>query len=343
MLIGHYLNVQVEPFIMRLLAGSGWPGLACMQPRTCLGFQTTPAGPPLRLVRPLLQFEKSELRDYCVQSGLRWWEDPTNADALLTERNLVRKLYALAPDLVTRGPFSVPRLAPLIAAFSRQRALAERTASVALDHMAHSKAYRLNGAGAFLNITPEFKLLPPAVVKEILFRVAAPLSPQRDSTLFSRKCDLHDIAERVLLPEPFKQNVLGVEFSLKHGVLRVQRENWRRDIPPEDRVFEATAFWSDWTLLDNRFWLRWRLPIGHISPRLFSVTFLRDIAPAVDALQLDEREAKRLIGAGSLHPFLQFERLQNALSAETVIGFPTLDVTRNLETEWRMKGYEFEP
>ncbi|KAF2401464.1 hypothetical protein EJ06DRAFT_556029 [Trichodelitschia bisporula] len=48
----------------------------------------------VRVVRPLLGFEKARLRATCEFFGVRWWEDATNKDQTLTVRNAVRHIYA---------------------------------------------------------------------------------------------------------------------------------------------------------------------------------------------------------------------------------------------------------
>jgi tRNA(Ile)-lysidine synthase len=67
-LTAHHADDQVETVLMRVLEGSGPAGLAAMAPvNGCL-------------VRPLLPFQRSQLRRHLHDSGLQPWLDPANAD-----------------------------------------------------------------------------------------------------------------------------------------------------------------------------------------------------------------------------------------------------------------------
>lgn len=84
------------------VSGSGWP---C---NLCLGqgwsFDSSPtrmqsSSAPMqvesggiRIYRPLLGFSKSSLITTCIQNGVHWFEDATNADETLTIRNTIRHL-----------------------------------------------------------------------------------------------------------------------------------------------------------------------------------------------------------------------------------------------------------
>lgn len=82
--VGHSRDDQAETFLLRLLRGSGPQGLAGILPR---------AG---RVVRPLLDIPRSELRAYAAGRRLAFREDPTNQD-LEIPRNRVR--HELIPYL----------------------------------------------------------------------------------------------------------------------------------------------------------------------------------------------------------------------------------------------------
>ncbi|MDQ3349533.1 MAG: tRNA lysidine(34) synthetase TilS [Acidobacteriota bacterium] len=82
--VGHTRDDQAETFLLRLLRGSGARGLAGILPR---------AG---RIVRPLLETPRSELRTYAARRGLAFREDATNQD-LRIPRNRVR--HELLPYL----------------------------------------------------------------------------------------------------------------------------------------------------------------------------------------------------------------------------------------------------
>ena len=73
-MIGHHINDQIETFIIRLEANSGLDGLACMKNMTTI---ITDFG-KLNIIRPLLTFEKKDLKIVCKANDINWVEDPTN-------------------------------------------------------------------------------------------------------------------------------------------------------------------------------------------------------------------------------------------------------------------------
>ncbi|NDV19147.1 tRNA lysidine(34) synthetase TilS [Pseudodesulfovibrio sp. JC047] len=77
--LGHQLDDLSEDVVMRLIRGTGWPGLSGMT-----GFD-----PQRQLIRPLLMIPKSTLIAFVTKTGVQWREDATNADSNWT-RNRVR-------------------------------------------------------------------------------------------------------------------------------------------------------------------------------------------------------------------------------------------------------------
>ena len=81
MALAHHRDDQAETFLLRALRGSGPEGLAGMRPWRRCGRG--------RLWRPLLAVPRASLLDYARAQGLRWIEDPSNADTAL-DRNFLR-------------------------------------------------------------------------------------------------------------------------------------------------------------------------------------------------------------------------------------------------------------
>jgi tRNA(Ile)-lysidine synthase len=94
--VGHTADDQAETFLLRLLRGAGSRGLAAIRPR---------AG---RIVRPLLEVRRADLRSFIAEQSLRYREDASNAD-LQFARNRVR--HELIPVLESYSPGIVPVLA----------------------------------------------------------------------------------------------------------------------------------------------------------------------------------------------------------------------------------------
>ena len=82
--VGHTLDDQAETFLLRLVRGAGARGLSGIRPR---------AG---RVIRPLIEISRTELRDYSRRRGLVWREDSSNRDVTIP-RNRVR--HELIPYL----------------------------------------------------------------------------------------------------------------------------------------------------------------------------------------------------------------------------------------------------
>lgn len=82
--LAHHADDQVELFFLRLLRGAGGEGLAGMKWRA-----PSPADKRISLVRPLLDFSKSELLEFARENKIQFREDATNSTTNFL-RNRVR-------------------------------------------------------------------------------------------------------------------------------------------------------------------------------------------------------------------------------------------------------------
>ena len=82
--VGHTQDDQAETFLLKLMRGAGLTGLAGIYPRRG------------RVIRPLLDVSRAELRRDLAERGERWIEDETNED-LDNPRNRIR--HAVLPEL----------------------------------------------------------------------------------------------------------------------------------------------------------------------------------------------------------------------------------------------------
>jgi len=91
--VGHHLDDQAETILMRFVRGAGATALA--------GIRAAGPGP---FVRPLLEIERDEIREFVGRRGLPFRDDPTNRD-LRFDRNRVRRqlLPALTEALNPRA------------------------------------------------------------------------------------------------------------------------------------------------------------------------------------------------------------------------------------------------
>lgn len=134
LLTAHHREDQAETLLLRLLRGSGVRGLAAMRGLTPFM--------PGQLWRPLLKVPRRELRAYADAQGLRWIEDPHNAD-LRFARSLLRA--KIMPRLSERWPHAAE-------SFGRA-ADACADASLMLDELADADLHHITGA--------RFARLPP--------------------------------------------------------------------------------------------------------------------------------------------------------------------------------------
>ena len=101
--VGHTQDDQAETFLLKLMRGAGLTGLAGIYPRRG------------RVIRPLLDVSRADLRTYLVSKGAAWVEDETNED-LDNPRNRVRHRVLTELDRAAEGPTrpAIARAAGLI-------------------------------------------------------------------------------------------------------------------------------------------------------------------------------------------------------------------------------------
>lgn len=103
---GHNAEDQTETVLLALFRGTGPQGLAGMPARRALEGGVD-------LTRPLLRFERAEIRAYVQAAGLPYAIDPTNADASY-RRNAVRGALAALRPLFPGLDSAVSRAAELV-------------------------------------------------------------------------------------------------------------------------------------------------------------------------------------------------------------------------------------
>lgn len=127
LLTAHHQDDQAETFLLHALRGSGPRGLAGITEMRSCG-----AG---HVVRPLLSVSRAELATYAEGAGLRWLDDPANAE-LRFDRNFLR--HEVLPLLRSRWPAAAERLS--------QSARLSRGASELLDELGAADLERLGSS-----------------------------------------------------------------------------------------------------------------------------------------------------------------------------------------------------
>lgn len=329
---GHTLDDQVELFIMRFLMRSTRYGLAGMHPESFLSIRTPPDQYPIRLLKPLLTFRKQQLENYCLENNVQWVEDPSNRDVTLTKRNAIRALLA-SPDLPPA--FSPDNLIPFIAKLQeiRERTLSQAKLAYLQLRNAGDLYYK---QGTFtLKAVKVYEALPTDVKEQLTLLILSMVSPLSVEQLFYRRQAIHN---HVQLPLDRKRTLLDVSIFPTDGHLAFKRSRPRAQKSLEYSVYKATKDWSQWRLIDNRFWIRWKLPDTHersdcnINARILYSTanskatlskiFGSDIKPSY------ERQT---------HPLFMFDDPSDpyTLRSDLIIGYPTLGYCRGLNMEWQ--------
>ena len=97
LLVAHHAEDQAETFLLRLERGSGVDGLSAMHPESRLH--------GIRIIRPLLEINKSFLIEYLKSRNQKWIEDPTNYNEKYKRNSLraaLAKISAYEPALTQR-------------------------------------------------------------------------------------------------------------------------------------------------------------------------------------------------------------------------------------------------
>lgn len=176
--VAHTLEDQAETVLLRLARGSGLDGLAAMRPVASF---PAPGFERLRVVRPLLGFERAALRRVLEVRGEAWHEDPMNADERFA-RVRIRRAW---PELEALG--LVPaRIAATAQHLARARDALEEATREFLDGACRFDRDRILIDGARLAEAP------PEIGLRALAHILARLSGEAYRPRFERLQRLYD-------------------------------------------------------------------------------------------------------------------------------------------------------
>lgn len=91
LMIAHQSDDQVETFLMNLGRGSGLSGLAAIRPITYRD--------GVKIVRPLLNVSRAELRTWCDDNNVRYFIDEMNSDPKYTRVRIRQNRHLLSEQL----------------------------------------------------------------------------------------------------------------------------------------------------------------------------------------------------------------------------------------------------
>ena len=91
LLVAHQADDQIETFLMNLGRGSGLSGLAAMRPISVRD--------GVKIVRPLLNVWRHELKQYCDDNGIKYCTDAMNSDIKYTRVRIRQNRHLLVDAL----------------------------------------------------------------------------------------------------------------------------------------------------------------------------------------------------------------------------------------------------
>lgn len=272
LLVAHNLDDQIETFLQRLQMNStlfGLVGLRQLAPVPVL--PTGPHSQSLRMLRPLLPFSKREITATCVENGVPWFEDASNADISLTKRNLLRYLIGeYVPATINQRPeFACLSKENLLDSIDAVSATCQKFRSKAqnfADELTVEGVYIQNPAIIFTISRERLKDLGEEAFSQWLFQKIHKLSSSKHFHWSYAKI------ERGCVPRIFafagqvkadgisglKMTYLNVLFDIKGDVetlyFRLSPQPPQREkLGPE---YCLSVSDSSWILFDNLWWVK---------------------------------------------------------------------------------------
>ncbi|KAK4980869.1 hypothetical protein LTR66_010313 [Elasticomyces elasticus] len=342
--LAHHADDQAETVLMRLIrSASGFKGIkdTTLIPECEGHYGLYQSGSPLnamnkgggvaldkypmikiesggiQLHRPLLSYHKSELIATCKRAGIEWFEDSTNKDRTLTQRNTIRYLMN-----ERRIPLALGTAHMLdLAARSKER-YEKRDGTARQLFRACSIGLNLRSGKATVLVVPlntierirELSPSRPFAVQDmehvaalLVRRLLLLVSPQTEISLQDLSGAVNAIFPEVGIARSDAQrhtlNVACVQvtqlqdtiggdsssnmFSLSRANPAVAAKAQSLLLNPslaEDDSTPTGAKWTQWQLWDGRYWIRVRLPPHYLS---------RAISVAARFLEMEDLAALR--------------------------------------------------
>lgn len=148
---GHTLDDQAETVLYRFLRGAGTAGLSGIRPAT-----------DSRIIRPLLELRRDDIRRWLAERGIAWREDASNRN-LAIQRNRIRLQHL--PELAASLNPALPNVLAATAVWAQGE---EDYWSAELDRLA--PLYLIEKPETILIPTKPFLELPAAVQRRLLRR-----------------------------------------------------------------------------------------------------------------------------------------------------------------------------
>lgn len=325
-LVAHNLNDRLETFVQRLQMNSTLFGLGGLRPK--VGLPISPASPnEIMVYRPLLRFDKGQIRETCLQDNVLWFEDPTNADRNLTKRNLHRfMINEYIPVHVSKNPkleiVSKEKLSKTISAVDDALLVLEKCIFALDGYIRRWGSFKFDRGFACLSFSAPLNFwdsLQDPVSARWLYHIISPISSAKHLHWSYAKL------ERLAMPR-IKQFIRGEEklkiFTYLNVVFRLTKKEGFLHFhlskqPPERNVIKAlnntVSVPSPWILIDKTWWIRVNSAVGN----------------GVDIKLYSPKQKKQLLKA---FPHVVPGRLKNIpviIANDEIVAIPTLRLAKD--------------
>ncbi len=206
LMTAHHADDQVETFFDRLLRGSGVDGLAAIA--------SDAMRDGLRVLRPLLAFDKQSLVATCEAHGQPWITDPSNSDETYKRVRLRRLISELDKEGLDRN-----RLLKTVAHMRRAKSAIDH----AVDDLSKQAVIRADDEGRDLNLDVVLRA-PQEVGLRFLARTLADVSGEIYPPRFE---SLERVYDALGATNWSDRTLHGCLLQKRNGRLRVVREPGR--------------------------------------------------------------------------------------------------------------------
>lgn len=346
LLVGHNLNDRLETFLQRLQMNSTIYGLVGLKLKSPFPMSQTQPYSHVSVYRPLLPFDKLELKEMCKREGVEWFEDYTNSDRWLTKRNLLRYIVNeyiphhvhSRPDLLV---ISKSNLIQTSRNIDETLEIFSAKVSALNDYINKYGTFVLDSKIARVSFTVPSKFwaeLHPLVSGRWLYRTIQPISSAKHFYWSYAKIERHAISKIWEFitgdSDMLTMTYLNVLFHIvkNGGSLNFSISKQlpiSSDLKDLYQKFVVGYTFSAWILYDRTWWMRIKHPEGRtIQVRPYSLKMRKQLDFAFPNLQE--------IPPGNLTIPIIVDG-----STGEILALPTYGLVRdNLIVECVLKNYE---
>lgn len=259
---GHNMNDKLETFVQRLSQNSTLYGLVGM--RCTSKFPLVPTDPSehIVVVRPLLEYTKSDIRELAVQNKIKWFEDHTNHDIHLTQRNLTR-------HWMDQNKLSMDSLKSVYTQLEKCDEMLEEKVTHLREYLVQTDSISTNPSlCSVLLKLPKLYLVPEnnIVLSRFLYQTLACYSSVKHYHWMYAKLERSVVPNLIATRDSgLTVTALNLRFQQvsdgEYVTIAISRQNMEKETY-KDNIFElylSNHEWSRWCLYDRRMWIRVRL------------------------------------------------------------------------------------